>query len=99
MKELLVLVTYDVSTVSSAGQRRLRQVSKLCQNYGQRVQNSVFECIVDSAQLALLKLKLLDIIDEQEDSLRFYQLGNKYKTKVEHLGVKPSLDLEGPLIL
>jgi len=99
VKELLVLVTYDVSTVSSAGQRRLRQVSKLCQNYGQRVQNSVFECIVDSAQLALLKLKLLDIIDEQEDSLRFYQLGNKYKTKVEHLGVKPSLDLEGPLIL
>lgn len=93
------MVTYDVSTVSSAGQRRLRQVSKLCQNYGQRVQNSVFECIVDSAQLALLKLKLLDIIDEQEDSLRFYQLGNKYKTKVEHLGVKPSLDLEGPLIL
>ncbi|GFN30900.1 CRISPR-associated endoribonuclease Cas2 [Paenibacillus curdlanolyticus] len=96
---MLVLVTYDVSTVSSDGQRRLRQVSKLCQDYGQRVQNSVFECILDSTQLAQLKLRLLDIIDEQEDSLRFYQLGNKYKTKVEHLGVKPSLDLEGPLIL
>ncbi|TBL80098.1 CRISPR-associated endonuclease Cas2 [Paenibacillus thalictri] len=96
---MLVLITYDVSTVSSAGQRRLRQVSKVCQNYGQRVQNSVFECIVDAAQLAVLKLKLLELIDEDQDSLRFYQLGNNYKNKVEHVGVKPSLDMEGPLIL
>ncbi|AJY77745.1 CRISPR-associated endonuclease Cas2 [Paenibacillus beijingensis] len=96
---MLVLVTYDVSTVSSEGQRRLRQVSKICQNYGQRVQNSVFECVVDAAQFAVLKLKLLDVIDQEQDSLRFYQLGNNYKKKVEHLGVKQSIDLEGPLIL
>ncbi|GIP57593.1 CRISPR-associated endonuclease Cas2 [Paenibacillus woosongensis] len=96
---MLVLITYDVSTVSSAGQRRLRRVSKVCQNYGQRVQNSVFECVVDAAQFATLKLKLMDIIDPDQDSLRFYQLGNNYRNKVEHIGVKESLDLEGPLIL
>ena len=96
---MLVLITYDVSTVSSAGQRRLRQVSKICLAYGQRVQNSVFECVVDSTQLAALKLKLLDIIDEEQDSLRFYQLGSNYQKKVEHIGIKQSLDLEGPLIL
>lgn len=96
---MLVLVTYDVSTVSSAGQRRLRMVSKACLSYGQRVQNSVFECIVDSAQFAALRLKLIDIIDPEEDSLRFYQLGNNHKAKVEHIGVKQSLDVEGPLIL
>jgi CRISPR-associated protein Cas2 len=96
---LLVLVTYDVSTVTSAGQKRLRKVAKACQNYGQRVQNSVFECVVDATQFAILKLKLLDIIDEEQDSLRFYQLGNNYKNKVEHIGQKESIDLEGPLIL
>ncbi|WP_055107290.1 CRISPR-associated endonuclease Cas2 [Paenibacillus ihumii] len=96
---MLVLITYDVSTVSGAGQRRLRRVSKVCQNYGQRVQNSVFECVVDAAQFATLKLKLMDIIDPDQDSLRFYQLGNNYRNKVEHIGVKESLDLEGPLIL
>ncbi|WP_026342139.1 CRISPR-associated endonuclease Cas2 [Paenibacillus fonticola] len=96
---MLVLITYDVSTVNSAGQRRLRRVSKVCQNYGQRVQNSVFECVVDATQFAVLKLKLMDIIDPDQDSLRFYQLGNNYKNKVEHVGVKESLDLEGPLIL
>ncbi|EIJ78008.1 hypothetical protein PB1_10589 [Bacillus methanolicus PB1] len=95
---MLVLITYDVSTVSSAGQKRLRKVSKVCQNYGQRVQNSVFECIVDSTQFASLKIELANIIDEEQDSLRFYQLGNNYKSKVEHIGVKPSVDLEGPLI-
>ena len=99
MKRLLVLITYDVSTVSSAGQRRLRQVAKVCQAYGQRVQNSVFECVVDAAQFAILRLRLIDIIDKEQDSLRFYQLGNNYKTKVEHVGIKPSIDLEGPLIL
>ncbi|WP_233151957.1 CRISPR-associated endonuclease Cas2 [Bacillus mycoides] len=71
---------------------------KTCQNYGQRVQNSVFECIVDAAQFATLKMELLKIIDEDEDSLRFYQLGNNYKNKVEHIGVKESIDLESPLI-
>lgn len=95
---MLVLITYDVSTVSSAGQKRLRRVSKICQDYGQRVQNSVFECVVDSTQLTALRLKLLSIIDQDQDSLRIYQLGNNYKNKVEHLGVKESIDLEGPLI-
>lgn len=95
---MLVLITYDVSTVSSAGQKRLRKVSKACQNYGQRVQNSVFECIVDAAQFASLKFELTDLIDTKQDSLRFYQLGNHYKSKVEHIGVKESLDLENPLI-
>ncbi|WP_400164579.1 CRISPR-associated endonuclease Cas2 [Brevibacillus sp. TJ4] len=95
---MLVLITYDVSTVSSAGQKRLRRVSKICQDYGQRVQNFVFECVVDSTQLTALRLKLLSIIDQDQDSLRIYQLGNNYKNKVEHLGVKESIDLEGPLI-
>ncbi|UAC49487.1 CRISPR-associated endonuclease Cas2 [Bacillus aquiflavi] len=95
---MLVLITYDVSTVSTAGKKRLRKVSKVCQNYGQRVQNSVFECIVDETQFATLKIKLTNIIDEEQDSLRFYQLGNNYKNKVEHIGVKESIDLEEPLI-
>lgn len=95
---MLVLITYDVSTVSSTGQKRLRKVAKVCQNYGQRVQNSVFECIVDATQFATLKIELSSIIDEKQDSLRFYQLGNNYKTKVEHIGVKTSIDLEGPLL-
>jgi CRISPR-associated protein Cas2 len=96
---MMVLVTYDVSTVDSEGQRRLRNVSKICLNYGQRVQNSVFECIVDATEFAVLKMKLIDVIDHEQDSLRFYQLGNNYKNKVEHVGIKESLDLEGPLIL
>jgi len=96
---VLVLITYDVSTTSLAGQRRLRQVSKACLAYGQRVQNSVFECVVDATQLAVLKLKLLDLIDSEQDSLRFYRLGNNYKGKVEHYGVKESIDVEGPVIL
>lgn len=96
---MLILITYDVSTISSAGRKRLRKVAKVCQNYGQRVQNSVFECIVDAAQFTSLKYELKEIIDESEDSLRFYQLGNNYKTKVTHIGVKESIDLEGPLIL
>jgi CRISPR-associated protein Cas2 len=95
---LLVLITYDVSTVSSSGQKRLRRVAKVCQNYGQRVQNSVFECVVDAAQFTALKYELAAIIDESQDSLRLYQLGNNYKTKVEHIGVKESIDLESPLI-
>jgi CRISPR-associated protein Cas2 len=95
---MLVLITYDVSTLSKTGQKRLRKVSKVCQNYGQRVQNSVFECIVDSTQFTSLKLELIGIIDVDQDSLRFYKLGNNYKNKVEHIGIKESIDLESPLI-
>ncbi|WP_068782729.1 CRISPR-associated endonuclease Cas2 [Paenibacillus phocaensis] len=95
---MLVLITYDVQTSGAGGAARLRKVSKACQNYGQRVQNSVFECIVDAAQFTALKLELAQLIDEEQDSLRFYRLGNNYKTKVEHMGAKPSLDLEDPLI-
>ncbi|AMR06189.1 CRISPR-associated endonuclease Cas2 [Bacillus thuringiensis] len=95
---MLVLITYDVSTTNSVGQKRLRKVSKICQNYGQRVQNSVFECVVDATQFATLKMELIKIINEGEDSLRFYQLGNNYKNRVEHIGIKESVDLESPLI-
>lgn len=96
---LLVLITYDVSTVSEGGKKRLRKVSKACQNYGQRVQNSVFECVLDAAQYEVLKIELKEIIDEEKDSLRFYRLGNNYKSKVEHVGIKESLDIEGNLII
>lgn len=96
---MLVLVTYDVNTEDEQGRTRLRKVAKQCVNYGQRVQNSVFECIVDSAQCKLLKAKLLDIIDKDKDSLRFYFLGNKYENKIEHYGVKPSIKQEGVLMI
>jgi CRISPR-associated protein Cas2 len=95
---MLVLITYDVSTSSKGGTKRLRKVAKACQNYGQRVQNSVFECIVDATQYTLLKIELEKLIDPKKDSLRFYNLGNNHKTKVEHFGVKESLDLEEPLL-
>jgi len=95
---LLVLVTYDVCTKNSSGRKRLQKVAKICQNHGQRVQNSVFECIVDASQLAALKIKLINIIEKKEDSIRIYQLGNNYKNKVEHIGIKESIDLEAPLI-
>lgn len=90
MIDILVLITYDVSTQDAAGKKRLRKVAKECVNYGQRVQNSVFECMLDASQLLILKDSLLSIIDEKEDSLRFYYLGNKYQTKVEHFGIKSS---------
>lgn len=96
---MLVLVTYDVSTQDAAGKTRLRKVAKECVNYGQRVQNSVFECILDASQLLLLKDRLVSLINEQEDSLRFYYLGNKYQTKVEHFGIKTSYEAEGTLII
>ena len=96
---MLVLVTYDVSTTDAAGRRRLTQVAKKCVNYGQRVQNSVFECILDQTEFIKLKHELEQLIDQDRDSLRFYNLGDKYKSKVEHIGSKPSFDLEGPLIL
>lgn len=96
---MLVLITYDVSTQDAAGKSRLRKVAKECVNYGQRVQNSVFECILDSSQLLLLKNRLVSLINEKEDSLRFYYLGNKYQTKVEHFGIKTSYDAEGTLMI
>lgn len=95
---MLVLVSYDVSTTSPAGRKRLRRVSKLCCDYGQRVQNSVFECIVDNAQWTQLKLSILHEAKPEEDSLRFYFLGNNYRERIEHHGTKPTLDLTGPLL-
>ena len=96
---MLVLITYDVSTQDKAGKTRLRKVAKECVNYGQRVQNSVFECILDSSQMLLLKDKLLSLIDERQDSVRFYYLGNNYQTKVEHFGAKESYEAEGVLMV
>ena len=95
---MLVLVTYDVNTEDREGRKRLRRVAKQCVNYGVRVQNSVFECIVDAAQLRMLKKKLSDEIDEEKDSLRFYYLGNNHQTKVEPIGAKPALSVEDELI-
>ena len=96
---MLVLVTYDVNTETAAGRKRLRKVAKQCVNYGRRVQNSVFECILDNAQCVTLKSILADIIDESVDSLRFYYLGNKYQTKVEHMGVDRGIAVDDTLIL
>ena len=96
---MLVLITYDVNTETAAGKTRLRKVAKQCVNYGRRVQNSVFECMLDSAQCVQLKAILTDIIDESRDSLRFYYLGKNYKTKVEHVGVERGLAADDVLIL
>lgn len=96
---MLVLITYDVSTQDNAGKTRLRKVAKECVNYGQRVQNSVFECILDSSQTLRLKDKLLSIVDLEQDSLRFYYLGNNYKAKTEHFGAKESYDAEGIMMI
>lgn len=96
---MLVLVTYDVNTADAAGRKRLRQISRQCVNYGQRVQNSVFECVMDAAKTRSVKNKLLSIIDPDRDSLRFYYLGNAYQAKVEHYGVKASYDAEGVLVI
>lgn len=96
---MLVLVSYDVSTRDEAGRRRLRRVARLCEDRGQRVQNSVFECLVDSAQWVAFRASLIAEADPQRDSLRFYFLGNEWKRRVEHVGSKPSYDPEGPLIL
>ena len=96
---MLVLITYDVNTETAAGRKRLLKVAKQCVNYGRRVQNSVFECILDNAQCVTLKSILADIIDESVDSLRFYYLGNKYQTKVEHMGVDRGIAVDDTLIL
>ena len=95
---MLVLITYDVNTQDSNGKKRLRNVAKQCENYGIRVQNSVFECIVDAAQYRELKHKLSQQIDAEKDSLRFYYLGDKYKTKIEHIGAKETIKVDEPLI-
>ncbi len=94
---MLVLVSYDVS-IEDNGQRRLRRVAKLCQDYGQRVQYSVFECIVDPAQWTVLRRRLIDEINPEIDSLRFYFLGSNWKRRIEHIGAKQAIDMEGPLI-
>lgn len=96
---MMVLVTYDVATTTKEGRKRLSRVAKACLDFGQRVQNSVFECKVDPTQWARLKLRLLDIHDPGEDSLRFYFLGKNWQRRVEHYGAKPSIDLEGPLVV
>lgn len=96
---MMVLVTYDVNTESAEGRKWLRKVAKCCVNYGQRVQNSVFECLVDNATCVKLKKQLSDIIDPEKDSLRFYRLGKNYHSKIEHIGCRESYDAEGFLLL
>ena len=96
---MMVLITYDVETVTLAGARRLRRVAKECQNYGQRVQNSVFECVLTEAQFALLRNKLTSIIDDEKDSVRFYFLGKNWNNRVEFVGKKTSYDVTSELII
>lgn len=95
---MLVVVAYDVSTESEKGRRRLRRVARVCENCGQRVQNSVFECLVDAAQWARVRARLIKEINEEDDSLRFYFLGDNWKRRVEHVGTKVAYDPQGPLI-
>ena len=96
---MMVVITYDVNTETNEGKRRLRQVAKQCVNYGQRVQNSVFECSLDAAQLVMLQSKLCDLIDNGKDSLRFYLIGNQYENKIQHFGVKAGYDPNDTLIV
>ena len=96
---MLVVVAYDVRTDSSAGRRRLRRVAKVCEDTGQRVQNSVFECLVDAAQWTKLRARLISEAELNEDSLRFYFLGNKWQERVEHVGTKEAYNPQGPLII
>ncbi|MEN6407443.1 MAG: CRISPR-associated endonuclease Cas2 [Thermoguttaceae bacterium] len=95
---MLVLVTYDVNVETSEGRRRLRHIAKICKDHGQRVQHSVFECLVDPAMWVSLKAKLETEIEPETDSLRYYFLGSNWQRRVEHVGAKPSYDPEGPLI-
>lgn len=94
---MMVLITYDVNTEDEAGRKRLRKIAKKCTNYGQRVQNSVFECLVDASQCKQLQYDLLEIMNKEKDSLRFYYLGKKYQTKIEHFGSKKTYDASGLL--
>lgn len=96
---MLVLITYDVSTADAGGARRLSKVAKTCVKYGQRVQNSVFECLLEPQDYKMLQHRLLEIIDPEKDSLRFYNLGQKYKTKIEHFGAKKTYSPDDVLLL
>lgn len=96
---MLVVITYDVSTEDAAGRRRLRQVAKQCVNYGQRVQNSVFECELDAAKLRSVERILEQLIDKEKDSLRFYNLGQSRENRVKHIGVRPSFDVTDTLLV
>ena len=96
---MMVLVSYDVSTVDKRGQARLRKVAKACEDYGIRVQNSVFECVVEPATLVMLKTRLEQIYDQEQDSLRFYLLGSNWEKRIEHLGRTPGVGVTDPLIL
>ena len=95
---MMVLITYDVNTETLAGQKRLRKVAKACQNYGQRVQNSVFECVIDPARLKQLQNILAGLMDAEKDSICYYHLGDDWRKRVEHVGAKASIDLESTLI-
>lgn len=99
MFEIFVLITYDVNTEDANGRKRLRQIAKQCVNYGQRVQNSVFECVIEPAKFKEVQHKLQQIIDINKDSLRFYYLGKNYQNKIEHIGTKESFNVEDVLIL
>jgi CRISPR-associated protein Cas2 len=96
---MMILVSYDVSTSSAHGERRLRHIAKACLDHGQRVQNSVFECLLDSDQWVHFKAELLKIANLEQDSLRFYFLGNEWQRRVEHHGAKPTIDPQGPLLI
>lgn len=96
---MLVLITYDVNTATAAGRKRLRQVAKQCVNYGQRVQGSVFECDLDAAQYKRVQAMLVKLIDPERDSLRFYNLGDNYRSRIEHFGAKAGYDAEGVLMV
>lgn len=96
---MLVLITYDVNTETATGKKRLRRIAKLCVNYGQRVQNSVFECMLDPVQLKILKKNIDDIMDKEHDSVRYYNLGKNWQRKVEHIGAKESYNPEGFLVI
>jgi CRISPR-associated protein Cas2 len=96
---MLIVVAYDVNTATPEGRRRLRRVARACEDYGQRVQFSVFECVVDNSQWVQIRNRLIDEIDEEEDSLRFYMVGNNWHSRVEHIGAKRSYDPEGPMVV
>ena len=96
---ILVLITYDVSTQDAAGRKRLRKVAKECVNYGQRVQNSVFECSLSGAELAMLRAQLKSIINPKTDSIRIYHFGKNYHSKIEHIGVETAFDMDAPLLI
>jgi len=96
---MLMLISYDVNTTTTQGRRRLRRIAKACLDYGQRVQNSVFECLIDPVQWSTLRQRLIAEFDPEQDSLRFYRLGKSWRGRIEHLGTKPAIDPEGPLIV